>query len=271
MPGIGEAGMTLIGAAIGLAGKKPKVPAAPMVSPQEAQKKAVSGNLAALPSIEKLASEADAFSSAELLKNLERVSPGITGALSKIPGILSDQLEGKVPEDVARQIKQQVGAQAFASGLSPQQRASLSAEAIGSTSYQIQQQGVTSAERWMSQVTGSMPTFNFASMFITPTQQIASDMWNETMRFNTEWLRNRISAMPSPLENAEMGALQSFGSTVDQYGGMALGMMGGGPGSFSDMGKTAGGGFDAGSAVGGLFGGRGGSGASGNLWNYPSS
>lgn len=231
MPGIGESGMTLIGAAIGLAGKKPNVPPPAHVDPQAAQKAAVSGNIAALPDIEKLAKQFDQFSLDEMLSQLEKFSPGITDKLKKIPGIIGDQMKGIVPEDVQRQIKQSVGAKAFAAGFSPGQRASLTAEAIGSTSYDIQQQGVTAAERWMAQVEGVLPRFNYASMFITPAQQIATEQWNEVNRYNQEWLQNRITAMPSPLEQAEMGALQSFGAMVDQYGGAALGSMGGGVGS----------------------------------------
>src|SRR5438045_9606010 len=85
---------------LGLLGSKPVVPPAPNVDPQQAQSTAVKGNIASLPDLEKLAPQADRFSSAELMKQLEAVSPGIGKALGKIPGILEAQLEGKVADDV---------------------------------------------------------------------------------------------------------------------------------------------------------------------------
>lgn len=215
---------------LGLLGHKPVVPAAPKVSPQDAQSRATKGNIADLPDIEKLASEADAFSASELLKQLDRISPGLSTQLQKIPGIIADQLAGKVPEDVARSIKQTVGAQAWGKGLSPSQRASTEIGAIGKFSYQEQQEGVTSAERWMSTITSSAPLFNFTSMFITPTQEIAAEQWNEVMRFNTEWMGAKIKAMPSPTESAAAGFFNSFATLGENYisaGGFTGGFGGG--------------------------------------------
>lgn len=250
---------------LGLLGHRPVVPEPPKVSPQEAQRTATKGNIVALPDIEKLAAEADRFSATELLNQLERISPGLSAQLAKIPGIISDQLEGKVPDDVLRQIKQSVGAQAFQAGLSPGQRASLSAEAIGSTSYKIQQEGVSSAERWMAQISETVPRFNFAGMFITPSQQIAADQWNEAMRFNAQWLRNRVDAMPSPTEAAAAGFFNAFATLGESYisGG---GMMGG----FGGMGGAASGASGAGSAsmgFGSVGGDIGNLGQGSNFWN----
>ena len=152
-----------------------------------------------------------------------------------------------MPDDVLRQVKQGVGAQAFAAGLSPGQRASLSAEAIGSTSYKIQQEGVSSAERWMAQISAEVPRFNFASMFITPSQQIASEQWNETMRFNADWLRNRVAAMPSPTQQAAAGFFNAWATLGESYitsGGFAGGM--GGPGGGTGAVAGAGAGTSAG-------------------------
>ena len=138
------------------------------------------------------------------------------------------------------------------SGLSPSQRASLSAESIGQTSYSIQQQGISAASRWMAQVEAGAPRFDFSRMFITPAMQLQTDQWNEVNRFNVEWMGNKIAAMPSPLEQAGANALHSFGQMVDQYGSMALSGMGGGAGAaFGGSGGSS------------MFGGGGGGGGGG--------
>jgi len=202
---------------LGLLGKKPEAPAAEHVELGAAQTAALKSNLTALPDIEALAGKFDEFSIDELLKMMDRFSPGTSDALKKIPKILSDQLAGKVPADVLKQIKQGVGSRAWAEGLSPSQRTSLSATAIGETSYSIQQQGVTAAERWISQVSSAAPRFDFSKMFITPIQE-AENMWkNEDARYQQEWLANRLRAMPSPTEQAAAGFFNAWATLGENY------------------------------------------------------
>lgn len=221
---------SIIGAAAGFAGRKPDysgIPA-PYVDLSGAQKRAAKSNIGALPDLEKLASEVDSFSTGELLKRLEQFSPGIGKVISKIPSILESEVSGTVPDDVLRAIKRGVGSQAWASGLSPGQRTSLTAEDIGKTSYALQQEGISAASRWMAQVESGAPRFDFTRMFITPAMEAEQEWRNQTAATNRAIGIENINAMPSPLDNEIMGMSREADKTGQQVIGMFLGGAGSG-------------------------------------------
>lgn len=252
--GIGESGMNLIAGALGLLGKKPTVPPAPNVDIGTSQGKAIRSDLASMPDLATLTSKVNELSIDELMKNMEKFMPGYGKLLSQGTSDIASQLRGELPADVISQIKRSSAEKATSGGYEGSSvQSNLSARDLGLTSLNLIQRGLSSAESWMAMANKAAPQFDFTRMFISPAQQIAGDQWNEVMRFNRDWMGNQIAAMPSPMEQAEAGALQSFGAMVDTYGSMALGGMGGGVGAAFGGGAMAsrssgGGGYGGGMA-----------------------
>lgn len=231
--GFAEATGTVIAGLAGLLGDKPRVPRAPSVDPQREQETAIQGNLDILPQLQDLAAQWNRFSTEDLMKNLEIALPGYGRMLREGSDKIMSFLRGEIPKDVSDQVSRRSAERATAGGYagSPAGDA-LEARDLGLTSLSVIGQGLSAAERWMAQAQSRTPQYNFASMFITPQQQVAYEQWNEVQRFNTQWLRNQIKAMPSAMDQALTGALEGFGSIIDMAGSVYTGgMMGGGGGA----------------------------------------
>lgn len=224
----------MIGAAAGLAGSKPTVPNLPTIDPQQEQAKAISGNLAALPSAEKLASGVNLFNQQELLNMLTRSIPGYADIQKSESAAIQSLLKGEVSD--VNQRATQSAAKAAGLGITGSRAAeSLTLRDLGISSLAATEAGLSAADRWM-RTTDAMTNpglFNATSMFISPAQQIAVDTNERNATFNRDWLSNQISAMPGPLEKEAMGTLDYFDSLGKaalgaEMGGMLGGTMGGG-------------------------------------------
>lgn len=223
----------MIGAAAGLAGSKPTVPNLPTIDPQQEQAKAISGNLAALPSAEKLASGVNLFNQQELLNMLTRSIPGYADIQKSESAAIQSLLKGEVSD--VNQRATQSAAKAAGLGITGSRAAeSLTLRDLGISSLAATEAGLTAADRWM-RTTDAMTNpglFNATSMFVSPAQQIAVDTNERNATFNRDWLSNQISAMPGPLEKEAMGTLDYFDSLGKAALGAELGgMMGGGMGA----------------------------------------
>ena len=209
---------------------------------QDEQGKAISANIANLPSAQQLASSVNKFNSDEILKMLRAAIPGYDNMVGKASGVIQSQLSGEVPQDVQNLIQSKAAARAVGGGYGGSGlHGNLGLRDLGLTSLQMTQQGLNSASQWLQtmKATATAPQFNVASMFIDPATQLNFALADRTEKFNRNWMKNQIDAMPSPTEQAAMGVLKNFDkltwSAASSFTGGMMGGMGGGMG---------GGGFD---------------------------
>ncbi len=250
MAGIGESGGQLIAALSGLKGRKPQVPDWVPVDTSKEQLDAIKGNQAALPGAEKIASNLNTFNQDQILGMLKNAIPGFDSILGSTSKTLQSELRGEIPTDVSNAIQNSSASRSYGVGTAGSGFSrNLTARDLGRTSYDITNNAISSSERWLQGVGQmTMPQLaNPSSMFISPQQRIDAAFRNTSNQWNVNWLQNQVSAMPSPLQQAEAGGLESFGSLLDTAGSMWLGGMGGGSGMGGMMGGGSGNGMWGGS------------------------
>lgn len=250
---------SILAAALGFKGKKPKVPDFAPIDINAEQKSALAGNQAILPQSMSMAGQVNMFNQDQILQMLEKAFPGFAGISSKISKNIMSGLSGEIPQDVSTAVINRsagrgvAGGYGRASGLGR----SLTARDLGRTSYDITQQALGSAQSWLA-ATKSYATpelFSPTAMFISPQQRIEYAFKNQENKFNVDWLRNQIDAMPSAMDRA-IGSLMDWvattglsaatmgiGGALGGAGGMmggAGGMMGGGGGGGQWGGQSAG-------------------------------
>lgn len=221
----------LIGKAIGAFGSKPKIPDLPQIDPSQVQQQSISGNLAASPGAQQLASGVNAFNATEAQKLFKQALEFLTpGGFSKLSGIIGSQLGGEVPQDVQQQLLRSGAARALASGTAGStfsRNATL--RDLGLTSLGIQQQGFTNLMSLAPQVTPQ--AFNVSSMFFSPQQRLEFAFNDRSARFQRDLLAAQVKAAPDPATAAIGREVDRFFNTVAQAGTMAMGggggMMGG--------------------------------------------
>lgn len=212
-----------------MAGEKPEVPIFRPVNTTTEQANAVKGNRANFQNISDLASQYNTFNMDQLKSNLEKLFPGYGAMSEKVGKNISAQLSGELPKDVTQNVQRNATERALGGGYGGSGMArNLEARDLGLTSYQMTQQGLDSATRWMAQVAAtSQPSmFNMDSMFITPQQRIQTVMWNREQTWNRQWLENQISAMPDPKTAAVGAALIKTDDQMMQIAASAAGSIG---------------------------------------------
>lgn len=235
---------------LGLRGDDPnslKVPTAPRVDTTKAAREATIGNIRNMDEIANLATKANDLSSNQFLTMMEKLIPGF----SKISGTIADSIKsrvsGELPSDTRRLISQAAAEKGIARGTTGSEFDDFGElRDLGLTSLQISKEGFDAANRWIAAMASGAPQFNFSSMFVTPAQRIATQQWNETNRFNRQFLKNQISMLPSNLEMGAAQGMDNVATLLMTYAQMGMGGMGGAGG--------AAGGAAAGGAAGGAAG-----------------
>lgn len=237
----GKSGLATL---FGLRGADPnslEVPPAPYVDTTVAQQQATLGNLRNLPALSRLGAQTNA----ELLRQSEdalaKIIPGYRDIISKGSAAIQSELSGQLPADVESYIQRKAAEMGVSSGTSGSEFNKFGAlRNLGLTSLDVTNKALDSASRWINAAASRTPQFNFASMFVTPAQRIATDQWNEVNRYNAQFLRNQIKMLPS---NAEMAGAQVLDYVADYatmaasiYGGGAMG--GGGAGAAGGAGAS---------------------------------
>lgn len=243
---------TLVQGALGGFPEKPDVPRAPFVDPQSAQQTAISGNYSALPELERLGRGVDKYNLSQRLQMLSQGIPGFTDIREAGSDALLSQLRGEIPQDVGDELQRNANARAFAGGYGGSGMAgNLTARDFGRTSMDLINRGQAVAPGWLGTLGSLLPEqFNVQSGFLSPSEQINAGQWNETMRYNRDWLQNKLDSLPDP-ETAAIA--ESVGGLTDMVAAAALAWAGGGIGGAIG---GAGGGM-IGSQLGGMFGGGG--------------
>lgn len=251
----------LVGKVLGGFAQKPKVPTYQPISAGGSAAEAIAANTANLPGAENLASQYNLFNQQQLSQLLNTVIPGYSDISSKASGIISDELSGKLPSDVMASIESSDAAKATAGGFGGSGlAANLTARDLGLTSLNLTQQGLSSAEGWISMMDRmfSPGQFNASSMFISPATQIGVNTTNTENQWGVQWLQNQINAMPDPGMAAIAGDL---GQIADWGGSSLLNAIHPGLGSIPGLGSgsggmgASGGGFNPFSSLFSMFGG----------------
>lgn len=208
--------------------KKPKVPDLPELDLTEAQQQAISGNLANLPGMEKLASQVNNFLSQQINAAAERIMPGYSKLLGTSTEALQSAVEGNLPEGVATNIRRYAAERGVGSGTVGSQFEDFSAvNLLGRESLQYSMNALNTADRWLSQARQATPLFNFQSMFISPAQQFAANQYNQQTQFQHQWMKNQLDAMPEGWEAAVQGLMDWVATTsLNVAGAYAGGGMG---------------------------------------------
>lgn len=185
--------MALIGEAFREVAKVPKFKPINIGAEQTA---AIAGNMANLPASEAIATRVNAFNLSEYNKMLESALPGYAGIKSKISQNIQSQLAGEIPDDVAQAIQRRAASQAFSGGFAGSGMAhNLTARDLGLTSLGLTQQGLDSAQRWMT--TARAPQFDVTSMFISPQQRVEFQASERNSKFQRDYLANIATAQDS--------------------------------------------------------------------------
>lgn len=193
-------------------GSKPVVPEAPTL--ENAQKDAVTANIQTFPEAQKLATTVNTFNQEELDRLMDLALPG---GRDKIQSNISSMLSGKLPDGVSNLVMRTRAERASAGGFAGSEAAAnLTARDLGLTSLQLTQEGITSAEKWLSEA--AAPKFNVTSMFISPTQRYtaASD------KFSRDLYSAKVDAAPDPVKRGEFDSTMALlGMILSAYGGGA--------------------------------------------------
>lgn len=251
---------------------KPSVPAAPNVNPQAAQSQSITGNQAALPGLEDLASATNQFNMNQRQQLLGQAIPNYRGLTGGASNTLSDWLSGNLSPDVASAVRRNANARSFAGGYGGSGMAdALQARDLGLTSLDLQKMGVSALPGYLGTTAqiGMPRQFDPAAGFISPMEQIAASQWNETNRYGRDWLQNQLDSLPDP---GQAAIAKDVGGIGDVVGTALLSYLGGGLGGVGGaaMGAQmggAGGGGAGGFSLGPWLQGLGGGGAGGGMFD----
>lgn len=155
----------------GAYGGVPQVP-----SPVSTAGQAVSGNVANLPGISTLATQATTLGNTLAKSGYEQNLPGYAGNLSQAAVNAGNLLQGQIPPDVLRQIQQAAAERGVAIGSpgSPNANAAM-LRALGLTSLNLQGEGLQQFGKLMGLTPVGQP-FNPASMMVSPDALQAAQM-----------------------------------------------------------------------------------------------
>jgi len=214
------------------------IPDLPEISAQTEQKKAIAGNIAALPESIQLAAGINKFNFQQLQDMLKAAIPNYDEIMQTGGKQISSMLRGELPEDVQRTIQRSRGAKSFAGGYGGSGVAvSAEAESLGLASLDLIREGLSSSERWLQAASSRLPRLADAtSMFISPQQQIGFAVEERNNRFNYDLYKAKVAASGSRAENAFTGLtdwLENIGASAATMGisgamGGSGSMMGGG-------------------------------------------
>lgn len=199
---LGDLGLT--GVIGGLLQDKPKIPPFVPVSGQAEQAKAISGNLAQLPTLENLTGQINTFLSGQQAKQTEALSPGYAAARAQELGVAQSEMAGELP-GFNDWIKRTAAETATATGSDLGSSFSFGQEAnIGfQAKSQLIQSGLAATDRWIAEAQKPQ-SFDFTSMFVTPQQQIGLATEERNAQFQVGMV------------NAQNDAAHSFSTIVGQ-------------------------------------------------------
>lgn len=222
---------TAIAGALGAFGNKPKVPKFEQVDTSKEQLSAIAGNAAAMPALNKLATDLNLFSQQQNDKMLENAFGGFYSSIkSQIGKNILSEVSGEIPTDVSEAVRRNSAAKSLYGGFGGTGMSrNLTARDLGLTSLDLTQKGLDSAGRWMASG-AKAPQFDLSGFLVSPQTRIQTQMFNSTNQFDRDWLANQVDAAPDPFMRALGQAFINDESSYMQMLGSASGSGGGGGG-----------------------------------------
>jgi hypothetical protein len=187
-----------------------------------------------MPEAAQFAAGANAITSTETLKALEKLYPGYTGTRDQYTKLMKQFMAGELPPDVASYIARKGAERAVSSGTTGSEfSGNRTLRDLGLASLGLMEKGMAAFERWNAQANSFAASrmVDFTSMFITPQQQIASAFTNTENMWNRQWLANQVTAMPSPKYAAIASAAEQIDKMALSAASMGIGNMMGGTSS----------------------------------------
>ena len=216
--------MSLIG---GLIQKRPDVPEFKPVDAQAQQMKVISGNQAALPEAQKMASGINAANQDMLLENLRKAVPGYDKISANASKLVEDYTAPGIPKDIQDLIRRKSTARALEGGFGGSQAATnLELRNLGLTGLELAGKKLGAAESWLGFARQNImaPQFDVSSMFLSPQQQISLAVGERDKQFNRAWSNevNRANnawetILGKEMQNTEgqiMGIIQSAAGSL---------------------------------------------------------
>lgn len=190
--------MSLLGQFVGgILQQKPDLPEFIKTDPGSGQTAAIKNNANSFAAASGLASDVNAFSQEQLLKALRAAIPGYDTIVGKGSDAISSMIAGELPEGVSEAVERRAASSAVASGYAGSEASrKLVARDLGITSYQITQQGLDSAMRWIlnARQTAVAPQMDVTSMFLTPAQQIQVEQANNLGEYQAKLQQANVDA-----------------------------------------------------------------------------
>lgn len=195
------------------------VPAMP--SPQDTQKTAIGGNLAALPDLQKMAGNVNAFNLGEVTKQYEAGIHNYNAMTQQSSRNIGSALAGQVPADVLVQLQQGAAQRGIATGAPGGPNANAAyLRALGLTSLGQQQYG----EKALTEAVGRMPRvglYDLSQGFVTPAQQQSA-----------QYMANVLAASPIPQAAYNQAMAAAMAGQNRGYGSARQAVPGGGGSNF---------------------------------------
>lgn len=188
-------------------GSKPTVPDLPALDLEKEQQKAVQANIDISPKATELAG----ITTDQISKMLSSfLGTDSSAFLKSVTSRIQDQIAGNIPKDVQQSIQNNAAAKAIGGGFGGSgMHSDLVARDFGTTSLNLINQGISSAQNWLSASEQLLsPALSvFTNMFLTPGQQAAFDVNERDAAFQRQWMQNQVDAMPNP---ESVGLLATF-------------------------------------------------------------
>lgn len=173
-------------------GGRPKVPSFNPVNVQQEQQRAIAGNAAALPELQRQAGQINTFNTDELQRMLERAMPGYSKVRDKTTANIQDWLAGKVPQDVSDQVMRNAAGRSLYGGFGGSGMArNLSARDLGLTSLDIMGKGMDAASRWIALSRSGLSQFDVSSMFVRPEFQAQFAAQERNSQFQRDYVASQ--------------------------------------------------------------------------------
>lgn len=223
-------------------GLGPQTPEAPEYDPvmlNEVLTETTRANIQNLPRIERLANRLNDFNVAQDLETLEELFPGARAIMEQASSNIQSQLRGELPADVEAKVRQYGAEAGVGSGTGGSEFAGYrTARDLGLTTLNIQERGMTSAERWIAASRSRVPLFNAASLFFSPGQGLQNAHFNTTNQWNVDWLQEQLDAKGEVWEQYAMDSIKQVDDLAFSAASMGVGgaMGGGGSGMMSMFG-----------------------------------
>lgn len=224
----------LIGWGIGAFGEKPEEQQLAHLNFGKLQADTVNQNLQNFGAISGLADKYNTFNADQMSKYLESIAPGYGAMQSKGRDVIMSELNGELPPDLANRVAQHAAEHAMGGGYGGSGMAhNLEARDFGLTSFNMTQQGLDSAQKWMAQAQSSTSKmFDISSMFTTPEMRFGYEERYNRDRLSLDTYNANIRAAPEPwaaamyagMRQDESNAQQAIASMASSY----MGGMGGG-------------------------------------------